>query len=262
MTTTYNYINPDSLLHPRLKMEFIRTWLEITQTDVANISPSDKASIHYYHAEDAKQIYCQERSQELKSEVHKRRNLPQKTVMVWLMVLFGGLSMTGVGTIMGQRWGIFTIPATFVFGAVTTLCSDDRAKKAIAACQMKHNSRTALETLKAQRQESAHFPFKQHYYTVMVEKHQEVEKQALKPDIARDVGLSGTIFLGESGISLALLGLAGFPGGWLLALLASALPLGVNCIGAAVQSDWYEFPELCDGLAQLYESQISPGNEP
>lgn len=245
-------------LSEQRREEVIRKWIELPEERVADcVGAADLAAASALVESEGKRSLYREREREL--QPHRPPCSESKKQLVHLLCLsVGALSMMGFGTVMAPRWGPLTIPGSVIFGAFITATADHSAKKAMAHVRLRHESRTAL----GDRQQSLSAAqatgnvLAQRYHQARVEVLGTMEAEALKPALVRDVTLAGGAFAGESAISWVLLGMAGFPGGLGLAVLATVLPLVVNALGAALQADLFELPERREALRERYAQAL------
>lgn len=251
-------LQAEQTLSPQRREDVVRAWQNLPGERLVDyVGDHDLATAQALQQEVGKRSLYRERERELQPQ-RPPCSESKKQLIHLACVGVGALSMMGLGTVMSPRWGPLTIPASLIFGAFVTAAADHSAKNVMANARLCHESHIALRDRQqlCSAAEATGNILEQQYHQARVEALATMEAEALKPALVRDAVLAGGAFVGESAISWVLLGLAGFPGGFGLAALATLLPLVVNGLGAAIQADLFELPERREALRERYAREI------
>jgi hypothetical protein len=182
-----------------------------------------------------------------------QRQWPEKS-KTWASILVAAISAVIFGAV-GQ---IFTfrlpswlsIPASGIGGIFIGAIAENRSKRVVTHCKLKHITKNVLKELE-KNQQAANNEFDCEYYNAQIVFLQTVEgNKYLKEQSPWDAIVASTLTVLESGAAFYL----ALPTGMIFALLAAGVPVVVIWAAAAVLSDYIEVPEEYAKLISEYEN--------
>jgi|GEM_PF-5561097 len=241
-----------------LRENFVEACRHIPQKDIdERILGSDRAKVLPWMQQQGRSKLAQARTTEMKQVVNRQWSKQTQTLTTFVVAAVSAGIFGAAGQLFTFRlpsW--LTIPASAAGGIGIGLVAEDRAKRTITLCRLKHSTRnqhTDLET----NQAASKNEFDYEYHNAQIQLHQQVEakKYLNKRSLTDPVAATSLILLEAAAAAYLAL-----PAGLAFAFLAGGLPVVVILATAAALSEYIDLPKEYKLLIPEYEAELSPGS--
>lgn len=180
----------------------------------------------------------------------------KKAVQI-VVVVMSTITFSAGGQILTSRLGNLSLPASLLIGGGAGALVDKTATNVITRKRRKRNTEQALQDIEAQKQVNPPVNgFGEQSYQTQTALVLQVEGKNLEKQPILDLGLAMGLSASEYALSLAIVGMMGLPGGFLLNAIAAGLPVAMLWAAASLQSNCFEMPEHDRDLIEKYQPYL------